>query len=500
MYIDWQSKKTKTVFRFISYGIISSLTIATTIWLVYMAKGYRFDTNTGEVVQNGLLLVDSHPTSASIKINNKTYSKTPGRYVLPVGKYDLALSADGYRSWHKKINIEGSAVTQVYYPRLFPDEIASVSVKKIRQPEIYSMSNDQKNIFIREKSDFANLATIYSVKSPDKPVDMPWPADLPKVGGAMVDLIEWSQDGKKVLLKYSNKDRVNYLSLDLGKSFYIYNLSTMMKLNLTDPHFAKKNGESMYAVSNGKLLKFDIPKDNKTIVAAQPVTLLDKVIQYEPYGDSLILFGQQNGNTTRVGILDTKNSATHVIKEIKYNPNDHLVLGYREYSGDQYFVFGSRASNKVWIYANPLKAAGGTEFKPMVTLKFSANGETKFSGNGQFAMLQNGHKLLVFDFDDRHTFRYDAQIALSTQSVQWMDDARLTVNVDNHIYVWDYDNANLQKLLDTDSNLPALFSDGYQKMWTVNYDKVERTYTLELSSLDAKKSPQSLLGSGGGLF
>lgn len=504
MYIDWQSKKIKTTLRFIFYGILTTLTITTTIALVYISKGYWFDGKTGKVTQSGLLLVGSHPVRATIKINDKTFNKTPGRYVLLAGQHDLSLSAPDYRIWQKNIKITGSAVKQVYYPRLFPKEIKSTSVISIKQPEIYSMSNNQKNILLRDKNNYKNLVIIYPIKSFDKPIEVSWPVDLPKNGN--IELIEWSSDSSKVLLKHTHKKQTSYLQVDIKNSKKVNNLTAITKMKLADVHFSGKSGSFLYAIVNQNLFKFDITKLNSsqsTIKAgslAPPTKLLSKVIDYKPYGDNLILFSQQNIKKTQVGIFNIRDSESKIIHTEIFKPDTRFALGYNEFLDKQYFVVSSSAAPKVWIYTNPLESSNDIPLKPAKILQASGKEGVKFSDNGQFVMFQNNHKFTIYDFDEKQTYKYEAQVDINNQVAQWMDDARIIVNIAGKIYVWDYDNTNLQMLGDTNYNTPALFSNNFINMWTVNHNAANKSYDLRLSSLSASKTPESLLKSTGTLF
>ena len=73
-----------------------------TIILVLLAYGFDLNRKSGEVIQNGLVYIDSAPDNATLKINGQEHtSKTNTRVSLPEGKYTIEVSKDSYRTWNR---------------------------------------------------------------------------------------------------------------------------------------------------------------------------------------------------------------------------------------------------------------------------------------------------------------------------------------------------------------------------------------------------------------
>jgi hypothetical protein len=82
-------------------------------WIFFLyAKGFRFDTKTGEVSPNGLLVIKSHPDSAQIFLNGELKTATNATISLPPGTYDVSIRKEGYAQWNKRLTIEQENVTE----------------------------------------------------------------------------------------------------------------------------------------------------------------------------------------------------------------------------------------------------------------------------------------------------------------------------------------------------------------------------------------------------
>ena len=129
-FIDPVARKKKTRRLFIGYGLVLILVALATYILVATSQGWEIFKTNGEVVQNGLLFVDTKPVSAAIYLNGTPErDRTSSRLTLKSGDYDMTLKADGYMDWNKKVTIEGGKVRFATYPRLYPSTITSKDIK-----------------------------------------------------------------------------------------------------------------------------------------------------------------------------------------------------------------------------------------------------------------------------------------------------------------------------------------------------------------------------------
>jgi hypothetical protein len=94
----------------IGYVLMGIAILTVTYILVLITGGYGYNRKTGAIVQNGLVFVDSHPIGSKIYINGQDRGDAPGRFVLEEGKYKVEMKREGYRTWSRDFNLDGSSI------------------------------------------------------------------------------------------------------------------------------------------------------------------------------------------------------------------------------------------------------------------------------------------------------------------------------------------------------------------------------------------------------
>src|SRR5260221_190217 len=99
-FLDPKKRRAYHIRLIVGYILVAIVIGLGTIIIVYGANGYGINTKTGQIVQNGLLFVDSKPGGAEIYLNNADqHTTSSARLVLPAGNYTLTLKKPGYRDW-----------------------------------------------------------------------------------------------------------------------------------------------------------------------------------------------------------------------------------------------------------------------------------------------------------------------------------------------------------------------------------------------------------------
>lgn len=117
--------------RIFSYIIIPLLLMCTAIVIIAYARGYRLDvvkTATaiisyalGYKVDNepylnvtGILAATSDPTGAQIYVDGDFSAATESNINLVPGKYEVAITKEGYHEWRQTVDIRGEVATSVF--------------------------------------------------------------------------------------------------------------------------------------------------------------------------------------------------------------------------------------------------------------------------------------------------------------------------------------------------------------------------------------------------
>ena len=97
----------KLKYRRIYSNTVISLFILIAPLLVFYTAGYRYDFKKGEIIQTGVLSVDSKPSNATIILDEKSLKKeTPAvlKNLIPQ-EYLIKLEKDGYHPWQKRLTV-----------------------------------------------------------------------------------------------------------------------------------------------------------------------------------------------------------------------------------------------------------------------------------------------------------------------------------------------------------------------------------------------------------
>lgn len=87
---------------------------------IFLAKGYRFSTQTGKITGTGIISVTSVPDQASVYLDGHLTTATNAHIDALIPKsYDVKIVKEGYIPWEKKIDVKEGLVNEVK-ATLFP--------------------------------------------------------------------------------------------------------------------------------------------------------------------------------------------------------------------------------------------------------------------------------------------------------------------------------------------------------------------------------------------
>lgn len=459
------NQRQKLILRFVAYGVISVLTVITTIALLYVALGYRLD-KSGEVVRSGMLLVDSKPESVQVRINGEEKdSSTPSRFVLPVGAYDLNLQRDGYRPWNKTVDLGVSAVREVYYPRLLPLELTPRSLTKVTAPDVISQSPDRKLIFTYvPQEENPSLITLNGSKAPEIQL-LALPSGIVRENGLLGSLqtIEWSDDNRHVLILQSlSAGKKRLLSIDVGRPERSVDITALFKNKIpSDPHFVPGTTDEFFAVQAEQLNRYELSGSKTT-------PLLSQVKSYTVYNKNTISFARLSDNKKAIeyGVLSDDGVVVVARGNAKVkNP----LTSYDEFDDHTYLTVGSASDARATIYRDPLKKPILTKQLPYAYIKLPAIESFELSDNNQFLLARSGQKVVVYNFDEALQYAYT--LPKKTSTVDWLDDWHLQIKTEeNKTYLAEYDGQNLNELVDVSLG-DVMFSNDIEFLYRFNTEK-----------------------------
>jgi hypothetical protein len=449
------------ILRYVAYGVTLSLTVLTTIVLLYVALGYRFD-RSGHVTRNGLLLVDTKPEAGAVYINDQLKdSSAPSRFVLTAGNYKLGLRQDGYRDWSKQVTVAASGVREVDYPILVPTKLNTHQLSEVQTPALVSQSKDKKLELSYVAGTSRLSLTELDPKTP-KQGDITLPDTVKRESGQLgaISVIEWALNNKQVLLQQTLPSGAIYLiSLDVTKPDEAINITTLYDGDaLQDIHYVGGDTDKIYGIKDGVLSQYSLKENAAT-------TILKGVRSYQPYSDDTILFDTQASGREQVGIWKDKTSTVIVDSAQTDVP---ALLQYANYQDHYYFVVADASATT--IYRDPLKSPILKDQLPLKKLAFSQPKKVDFSSSSQFVLLQSGNTLLTYDLDDLLKYSTTLPFSLAENTVvTWVDSSHLVAQDSSGMnYLLEYDGQNRQSLATSALGTPLMYSNDFKHAYQLS--------------------------------
>jgi hypothetical protein len=467
-FLDPQKKRSHTIRLIVGYCLVAIALILASLLLLFAAFGYGINRSTGEVIQNGLVFVDSHPEQATMYLNGQDKGGTDGRFVLEAGNYNLELKRDGYRPWKRDFVLDGGNIVRLVYPFLFPEKLDSKDVLSFTTPpDMVSESPDRRFIVIH----VPDALTTFQVMDASTKQFTTTSIVIPQAvlgthsGTQRMEAVEWSTDNRHLLVKYSFDGGNDYIVLDRQTPAESYSVSQTFGKTFSSVTFHDKKFDQLYVhdVATGQL-QLATTKDK----LLSPV--VTDVLAFWPYKDSTIMYTTNLGAADGKSLLKVKDGqAAYTIREVTRGAK--YLLNMAEFDGDTYIIGGSAADGKVYVYKNPLavlKKQSGSLPLPVALLKVDNPEYATFSANTRFISVQGGSRFALYDFETKLQYKYDTQLPLTTgQKAIWMDGHRLMVVSQGKMVVFDYDNLNRQTLVATADSYVPLFDRDYNQLFTV---------------------------------
>ncbi len=260
--------------RRIFFWILSILFFITTTLVVFYALGYRFSFERGIFIYAGSITVKSNPRNINIALNGNPVPSKKVNYLnnsyhidgIKPGEYSLEVSASGFQSWSKKINIHSGISTEFW----------NVLLTRVEYPKTDLFVSSDKRFFLSPKNNY--IAYIRS-RDNESSVNI---LDLDSSESERIfssgdfefakndkDNIDWSPQSHAVIIPAVRKD-------SRMKNYFIVNIDSKNAVNLKDisgfenPEHIRWDPQKkniLYFLSDKNLYRMDIENpDGKKLI------------------------------------------------------------------------------------------------------------------------------------------------------------------------------------------------------------------------------------------
>ncbi len=468
-FLDPRKRRMHNIRLMIGYGLTAVAIGLTSVILVYGAYGYGINTKTGDIIQNGLLFVDSRPSGADILLNGQPHQTTAARLTLPAGSYDLLIKKTGYRDWSRKFTLSEHSIARYIYPLLSPVKPLTQNLKAYSAlPTLATQSPDRHWLLVQIPSpDPKNVVfDIFDTSKLDQP---PQQIALPPVllsgtdasGG--LKAVEWAADNNHLLLQRSYQGGSEFIvfsrtdpatSININRTFNVAPTSVSLRNKKIDQFY-------IYNQVDNSLSLGDVAKGS-----VQP--LLIQVLAYKSYGSDLLSYVTA-GNVAAGQVMARiwENGKTYPL--YTFSAGKKYLLDAAQFQGHWYFVAGSDAADRINIYKDPLsgiKDPATARAIPLIALSDPGVVNLAFSENERFIGVQAGQKFGVYDIETQSRYQYTLAAPLSG-AMRWMDGYRFIGLSNGSILVLDYDGTNQQVLTPAADAANLFFDKNYNQMLTI---------------------------------
>lgn len=480
-HIDFESDQAKNLINWAKYAATALVVGLVTIILVFAARGYDIDRETGKIIQNGLVLIASQPVSADVYINGVDENDpTSSKFSLPSGQYTFELRRDGYHNWVKRVTISGSEVVWLQYPRLIPTDIKTENYQAFKDVVMASQTPDRKYLLVHEKASPRSFSLVSLESRDNQPELVTLPAAvLTTTAGtrSTFEVVDWAQDSRTVVVKHTNGSVNEMILFDVTKPEEAINLNNLYELNLTDLRFVDSANNKLYTIVGSSLHMADVGA--RTITAA----LIDHVVDYEPKdGIVVVLHGDKSAEVT---VLD--GDETFLFTNLSEAPDEYLIAT-SVFDGERYVSIADNTQERIFIYEDFVDTAKSGEAPLLLdTLRLANTKYLSYSPNGQFTMAQSNKNFRLYDFDieARRAFTAQQDIAAEAEA-EWIDGQHINlVSKAGESFFMDYDGLNPRALATIDPNLGALYARDIKSLFFF-YTDGQGSDILKVSSLVAQ--------------
>ncbi len=472
-FLDEKKRSRHDALLYVGYALIAMCIVIATLVLFYLSYGYGVN-DRGKVIQNGTVYVSSKPTKATVYINGVKGNATNTKFSIPEGIYSISLNKSGYRTWNRKIEVDGGTVSSYTYPFLIPTNLVSNSIKLYPSQPVFSTESPDQHWLVVATSNDGSSFDLYDLSDLTKlPVAISLPEGISTKSTTSESLsnVAWADDNSHLLLNHQYDGKTEFLMLNTNDSTQSFNLTKQLSSHsFTSVSLINNKFDKYYLYDQVSQSLVAVNLSNPTV----STLTIPGVISYSSYSDNNIVYATKVGAASGKVDMDMMvGSKNYVIKS--FNDNSTYLEAMNVFKNVPYVVVGSSSANKVYVFNDPVaQLSQDPTQKPVPTqVLFVKNpSHVSFSKTKQFIAAEGGQQFGIYDLENTHGYNYTSNYPLDAPQTyaSWMDNDRLTFVSSGKIIMFDYDNNYVQQLVSASPNFSPAFTANYKNLISLNND------------------------------
>ncbi len=417
---DINKKRNKQIF----FWILVILFFVTSSFLILYSFGYTFNSERGIFVYAGSITLKSNPQDIDVKINDLDVSKKLSLINnsfhidrIKPDEYILKISAPGFNTWNKKIQVRSGVSTEFWNVLL---------TRQDYQRTNYETDSNISNFFIaptkdlialvnnRKEDDESSELSIDILDSEKNETERVFSSNEYEFTDDKQENIEWSPQSQKIILPLKKGSEKEYFIIDLenpNQPLKLEDLAETSKVSMVRWDPQDKN--IVYYMSKRDLYRLD------TADPQNPKVIARQISSYDISGKFIYYFQLPNGIVFQTN-LDGSMSPQQITTSA---PSDMHDDSFRIIVYDKEKIAMKNKSNQLFIFN---KTEKDEYFNKLLD---NAQG-LQFSNDGKKLLFWNEREILTYftsNWEDQ-PLRQENDILLVTRysqplsNVQWSDD------------------------------------------------------------------------------
>ena len=469
-YLDPKKKRNHKIRLLIGYALFGVVIVIATILMNYLANGYDIDRETGRVIQNGLVYIDTKPSGAEVYLNGeKQRGTTDARLVIPSGTYEIELRKPGYRNWSRSLRLEGGSLRRLTYARLIPETLdTSVATSLRSDPSAVSQSIDKRWLVVSYESEPLNLALVdldsdvFSTSQLEISEDL---VDNPEDG--VLEVVEWAADNRYFLASYTVGKKTEYILVDRENPDRAVNVSDalddsnrLLEITLQD---RKNDRFFVYNADQKSLFTASIEDGIDT------PSYLSGVHAYKNFGDDWTLYITDSDEKDMVEARFKRGDQDILLKLIQ--EDDSYLLQLARLGNAPIMGISSPVEDRAIVYNDPQNYLDSNPEAsiPVATtaLRVTDPLDLIISQDSSVIMAYGPSNFATHEFEADRSYNFSAGVELDEgQELRWLDGQHFLFSADGVQTMMDFDGSNRYELVESLLSIGSFFSDDLQEMYT----------------------------------
>lgn len=472
------SKRIQLVKRIAVYSVMTLAVAMLVTFLVFVMQGYRFNRNTSQIVQGGLVQFASRPDGANVKIGNANLgNRTPSRITVNPGSYQVNMTKSGYLPWTKNVDVLSGQVLWLNYVQFVPEKIETKQVLKL--PTVtgaLSSPNGDRYAVIPDSSK-PEIAFIDITGDTPKQTTLELPTTVLPAGKVPVfSLKTWASDSDHLLVDMTYDGVVERLFVDRGDAKKTVNVSTTYEKDISDLLFDPRSANRLIVrSSNGDVRGIDVSGNSLSAVMATGVTSMST------YDNDAVVVVQNVAEGQSVGYVSFGSQKVRELKKVASVEPVKAALG--DYFSDPYLTL--TIGNRIEIHK--LRSLPSSESDASISM--TGIYSSLLSAPADHLTIRSGGRFIFAQYGSG-TFTYDLELAkqsltnftspLATE-IRWLDRYHFYVMNGTHLEVLEFDGGNAHAIVPITTRFDAVQSDDGKYIYSIT--AVDGGFALQRSQM-----------------